>query len=783
MVQFGKQKIYSGIIHQVTQSVVESNISLKSILDVVDAEPLMDKVHLEWWNWLSKYYLCTLGEVMSAALPSIYKLQSETIIKKIEDNTEPESLKDDEYLVWEALSIQPTLKYKEVVQILSPSRASKALKGLQDKGIIQLEQEVELPTPPSNKAYIRFQPELNIMEFMQSAAFQSIEKKAPKQVNLIMAFLALENQAHEGWLPRELLIKKANSNSAALQSLIKKGVFELIFKEPHIQGINSNNKIDLSEVQTIALNQIHDGFLDKNVVLLHGITGSGKTEIYGQLIRDELEKGKDVLYMLPEISLTTQLITRLQHIIGAKVYVYHSRISERERSVIWKLLSLGPGEREPVVIIGARSGVFLPWRNLGLLVIDEEHDTSYKQNDPAPRYHARDAAVYLMHLLKVKTLLGSATPSLESYYNAKEGKFHLVELNQRYGNAQLPMIQLVDMKPYKSKEPVLFSHPLKDEIKLCLEEEKQVLVFKNRRGFAPMLTCQKCDWVPKCPRCDVSLTYHKGIDLIKCHYCGFSTRVPSTCEQCQSHELHFSGVGTERLEEDLSLMYAEANIRRMDLDSTRGKVALQNLIDDMSEGKVNILVGTQMVTKGFDFPGIRLVAVVDADSLLSFPDFRAHERAFSLLEQVRGRAGRRSEQGLMIVQTKNPGHKVFQMVLDNDYKAFYAMEIKDRQHFSFPPFHRLVYVYLKHQDLTLVKEAAAEFSRMMKGLLGNRVNGPFPPPVSRVNLQYIQQLMIKIEKEHNTIGLRNQILQLVYEFRQNRKFQRVNLVFDVDPGN
>ena len=722
LVPLGRNKTYVGVISDIHNKAPEG-YQTKDILQVLDVSPVLLDSQLKLWQWIADYYMSPLGEVYKAALPSGLKA---------EDGFRPKT----------ELYIRLTDKFKN-------------------------EQALHVA--------------LNMLQ------------RAGKQLTAFVDYLALSHwdtlsgqtcQESVVEITRDELINSSHASLQTLNALVKRGLLETYELEvgrlnhggdPHLENIKP-----LSSAQQDAYNQIQFSFLKKNVTLLHGVTSSGKTEIYIHLIRQALEQKKQVLYLLPEIALTVQIMQRLQHVFGNRLGIYHSKYSDAERVEIWqKQLSRHPYD----VILGARSAVLLPFQHLGLVIIDEEHETSYKQQDPAPRYHARSAAIVLAQMFGAKTLLGTATPSLESYHNAKTGKYGLVTLQERYKGIELPEIQIVDIQDLQRRKMMNgpFSPLLLAKTREALERGEQVILFQNRRGYAPMIECKQCGWVPHCQHCDVSLTFHRNFNQLTCHYCGFTYQVPTECPACGCKELRTKGYGTEKIEAEVQDIFPEARIARMDLDTTRSRQAYERIISDFSAGRTNILIGTQMVSKGLDFDKVSVVGILNADSMLNYPDFRAYEHAFMMMAQVSGRAGRKGKRGLVILQTKSPGLPILDQVVRNDYPAFYQSLIAERQQFHYPPYYRLVYVYLKHRQDALVESASIEMSSRLRQWFGARVLGPDKPAVAKVKSLSIRKLVLKCEFGLNMADVRKYLALAQQQMLQDKRYSTLQIYFDVDP--
>jgi len=800
-VEFGGAKRYAGLVNRLHHDTPSHKF--KSILSVIDEVPILNEKTLQFWQWLAEYYCCSLGEVMEAALPANLKLASERrlVLSPFYDGNFG-GLTDKEYLITEALSIQDTITIDDVRKILNQKTIYSVIKSLLDKKVIYLYEEMEEKYAPKKVACVRLAEPYRSDSKQLAGAFDLVAK-AQRQTEALMAFiqLAREQHAKDGGILRSEIYKKASVDSSVLNSIAKKGIFELFEREvSRIGGYEDevSEADELAAQQVSALSEIRTHFTggpngaSKNTVLLHGVTGSGKTRVYLELMQEALARGEQVLYLLPEVALTTQIISRLQKTLGDAVTVYHHRITNNERVEVWKKVgssSVDSVQSEaadlPTCIVGARSGLFLPYEKLGLIIVDEEHDTSYKQNDPAPRYHGRDAAIYLAHLHGAKVLLGTATPSLESYQNAKSGKYGLVEMKERFGGIQMPEIVVVDAKE-EQKQRKLQSHftsVLLEELKAALARGEQAILFQNRRGYAPTMRCNTCGWHSECIHCDVSLTYHKFRNNLQCHYCGYQQELAKTCPACGGHELNLQGFGTEKIEDELKIYLPDANIGRMDYDAVRTKDAHARIINDFEERRIDILVGTQMVTKGLDFENVSVVGVISADQLLQFPDFRSGERGFQLIVQVAGRAGRRDKRGKVIVQAMNPAHPVIKEVIDNDFQAFYEREIMERKAFEYPPFSRLIKITFKHKKPDVLNRGAKIFTQVMKAKLGKRLLGPTVPPVGRVREYYLLDILIKMERNP---ALWKQTKNLIWEatrvMQQEEGFSTVRVNVDVDPG-
>jgi len=785
VVKFGRSKHYTAIIHEI-HSTPPKEYQAKGIDFVLDDYPIVNEIQLKLWDWMADYYMCAPGDVMNAALPSGFKLVNETkVLLNSDENIDLSTLDDKEYLIAEALQIQPILSLDDISNILGIKNIHKIIKSLYEKSVIVLEEEIKEKYKPKVRTFVAFDKENYPNKESLNNAFDVL-KSAPKQQDLLLQLIGDKGVDFKNFkIKRSQLTKKYNTTSAVVNSMGKKGVFE-IFVDGEGRLSNYQGEIKalpkLSKEQDLAYKEIKSAYEKQDVVLFHGITGSGKTEVYIQLIQEAIDEGRQVCYLLPEIALTTQIITRLQKVFGDAVGVYHSKFNLNERVEIWNEL-LKPNSKFKVVL-GARSCMFLPFSNLGLVIVDEEHENTFKQFDPAPRYHGRDMAILLAKMHKAKVLLGSATPSVESYFNAKSGKYGLVELNTRYGGIQLPEIQCGDLKEEKKKKKMvsLFTEILKNNIDEALERGEQIILFQNRRGFAPMLECFTCGHIQQCKRCDVSLTYHKYSNLLRCHYCGYIEKVEVTCTACGSVETDMRGFGTEKIEEEVKKVFPSAKVSRMDLDTTRGKHAYQNLITQFEDKEVDILVGTQMVTKGLDFDNVSLVGVLNADQMLYYPDFRAFERAYQLMAQVSGRAGRKVKRGKVIIQSHNPHHTTIRDVMDNDYLNMFNTEILNRRNFGYPPFFRLISLTFRFRDRTVLDACCDGFAINLRREIGEeRILGPEYPGIARINNLYNKKILIKVEKEISIKNIKKVIQNWMNIYKKDASFKYVRVIVDVDP--
>lgn len=786
VVQFGKKKVYTALIHSVSE--IAPAVETKYILGVLDMYPVVNDIQFRLWEWIASYYCCTVGEVMNAALPAALKLASESkirIIPGVEISTK--LLSEKEYNLLTALKENGALTITDASRFADLVKIIPLIHNLIGKGYIITEEEIRERFTPKMLSYIKL-TDIYLKEDQLKQLYDKLERKAPKQLDILIEYIQLSkimsDQPVE--VSRKELFSRIENAPAIFKTLEKKGIFEEYDKEisrlTYRQATHKIESIVLTEEQVHSMAEISDSFVTKNVTLLHGVTSSGKTEIYIKLIRQMLDEGKQVLYLLPEIALTSQIVNRLQKYFGNEVGVYHSKYNENERVEIWQHVA-GSGINSFNLLLGARSALFLPFNNLGLIIIDEEHDSSYKQYDPAPRYNARDTAIFLASLHGAKVLLGSATPAIESFYNASLGKYGLSTLSGRYGGLLLPEIKLVNLKSeYRNKKmQSIFSSVLINEVEKVLAAKEQVILFQNRRGFSLHLDCDNCNWIPHCVQCDVSLVYHKKQNQLRCHYCGYTTRIPEKCPDCGHTHLVMKGFGTEKIEEELSLIIPQARIARMDLDSTRSRFAHQKLITAFEERKIDILVGTQMVTKGLDFDHVSLVGILNADSLLSYPDFRAFERGFQLMAQVSGRAGRKHKQGKVLIQAYSPSHPILDMVFQHNYKAMYHSQIIERERFNYPPFCRIVQLTLRHVNADLINKAADELAKKLRKLFGNRVLGPEYPLVSRIRNQYLKNILLKFEKGISLPDAKAEIKDAIVKLNSNADYKAIRVVIDVDP--
>lgn len=787
VVPFGKgNKLYTAIVKKIHQ-IEPTEYLAKEINSILDNAPIVNTYQFQLWEWISDYYIANLGDVFNAALPNAFKINIETkIYKNLNYEGDPiNDLSDTEYLIYEALEVRNTLEMNEISEILSGISIHKTIKSLIEKQAVVLGEELKEKYKPKLIPFVRLSSYANEEQNLK-IIFDNLSKK-PKQTEILLSFLKLNNRYHSPTLEvnKIELQKTTNATSVAINQMVESGIFELYEKEDSrlkYEFQQSNGEVTLNEHQQQAYKQIKDSFIEKDVTLLFGITGSGKTEIYIKLIKDAISDGKQVLYLLPEIALTTQLIVRLQKVFGNRIGVYHSKFNENERAEVWNEVLKNNNEKFQI-IMGARSALFLPFSNLGLIIVDEEHETSYKQFDPAPRYQARDTSIVLAKLHNAKILLGSATPSVESYYNALQKKYGYVELNNRYGGMLLPQVFCSDVKEATRKKQMKshFTPEMIQHIDEAIKNKEQIILFQNRRGYAPFMVCEDCGQVPNCKHCDVSLTYHKASNQLKCHYCGSSKKMVNSCPACGSNRIVLKGFGTEQIEEELEIYFPSIRIARMDADTTRNKNAYRQIINTFEDRNIDVLVGTQMVTKGLDFDNVALVGILNADSMLHFPDFRAFERAFQLMCQVSGRAGRRNKRGKVLIQTYEPFHTVIQQVIKNDYKGMYEYEILQRRNFNYPPFVRIILFTLKHVSVDQLNQGADEFANELKSSFGNRVLGPEFPIISRIKNQYQKNILLKVERTFSVEATRSLILAVKNKFEVSSKYKSVKIQIDVDP--
>ena len=779
-VPFGKSKIYTALVIE-THENKPALYDAKEIHQILDEKPIVTEIQIAHWRWIASYYMCAIGDVYRGAMPSALLLESETIISQKQDGFVDESLlSDEEYLIYEALQQQSSLKVQDIMHILNKKNIFPVIQKLVDKNILVLQEEVQETYAPKLVRYVKLHSKYESNEGLNELL--EILKNANKQKAIVLSYFQLSASKKKP-ISVKKLIEAANSTSTIVKALIEKEIFEEYYIQVdrvNFSGKTKEEQLQLSEAQQTAFDEIKNSFIQKEVCLLHGVTSSGKTEIYIKLIEEYIKKEKQVLYLLPEIALTTQLVARLRDYFGNKVAVYHSKYSNNERVEVWQQVL----ERSPKaqIVIGARSALFLPFSNLGLVIVDEEHEQTFKQVDPAPRYHARDASIVLANSHKAKVLLGSATPSIETYYNAQSGKYGLVEIFKRYGNVRMPEIELVDLKDkyFRKKMSGHFSDTLIENITTALSLGEQVILFQNRRGFSPIIECLTCGHVPQCPQCDVSLTYHKHKNQLRCHYCGYSMAKPTNCHICSSVDLTTKGFGTEQIQQELVELFPNTKIGRMDQDTTRGKFGFEKIIDSFKNREMDVLVGTQMLAKGLDFDNVSLVGIMNADNMLYHPDFRAFERSYQMMTQVSGRSGRSEKQGKVIIQTYNPDHNTIQQVVNSDYAGMYKEQLYDRQIYHYPPYYKLVKLTLKHRDFDKLKEGSMWLYQVMKQSFTIPVLGPEEPPISRIRNEYIRTIMVKIPTNQSLQGTQKTIQKILNSFEAIAQYRAIKVAVNVD---
>ena len=788
VVPFGRNKLNTGIITRIHEEIPEAYQS-KYIEFLLDERPIITPKQYTFWKWISNYYMAPIGDVMNAALPSNFKLASETQVALHPDYTiNPKFLTDREHDIIIALEIREKMDLKEIAELVGIKTIQPIIKALIEKKAVISIEELNDKFVPKTAMFVRlseyYRQENNISNYIQD--IEHAKGKA-KQLEAILSILHNGNLNDGSMTPilRKKLVDEGVSQSS-LNTLEQNGVvlqerYEISRFQTQLEEGDAFKP--LSESQQVALNEINEGFEDNKVVLLHGVTGSGKTEVYVQLIQEQLDLGKQILFLLPEIALTTQLIQRLSAYFGDQIGVYHSKFNQNERVEIWNhVLNNDPNRYR--IVLGARSSIFLPFQDLGLIVVDEEHESSFKQYDPSPRYNARDCSIVLGSLHKANVLLGSATPALESYYNAKTGKYKLVELMDRFGSVQLPEVQCADLRKERKQKSMQsdFSSFLIDHIREALALGEQVILFQNRRGYTPLWMCEICNWTPTCKQCDVSLTYHKLSNQLKCHYCGYSTPPVGSCSSCGSNRIKMLGFGTEKIEDELGIIFPDKVIKRLDLDTTRSKNAYATILNDFDGGGIDILIGTQMVSKGLDFENVNLVGILDADMLLNRSDFRAFERSFQLMTQVAGRAGRRKKRGKVIIQTGDTDHWVIQKVIGHDFIGFYESEIMERNNYFYPPYFKIIEITVKHKDENKLNLAAIDLANSMKSLFKERVLGPEFPVVRRVKNLYLKRITLKIERGANDKKVKVRLQEMIDKFYASPSNKSVRVIVDVDPS-
>ncbi|MFT6699516.1 MAG: primosomal protein N' (replication factor Y) [Porticoccaceae bacterium] len=776
-VSFGKTKMYTGLVYNIHQT-APNLYEAKEINQILDEKPLVNELQLKHWQWISSYYMCSLGDVYRASLPSAFLLESETVISRNDAFIEDSILADDEFLIFEALQHQSQLTIHQVADILGKKKVMPIVNQLIKKSAISIKEEIYEQYKPKLVKYVRLHSDYNSDDSLEKLLEEL--SRAKKQREAVLGFFQLSSTKKP--IKAKDLEEKVAVSSTILKSLVAKGIFEFYhIQTDRIQYKGDTNDLKvLNEFQEKALSEIKETFKKKDVTLLHGITSSGKTEVYTKLIQEVLDEGKQVLFLLPEIALTTQIITRLQFYFGEQISVFHSKYSMNERVEVWN--NVLENKTKARIILGARSSIFLPFSNLGLIVVDEEHETSYKQFEPSPRYNARDAAIVLAKIHQAKILLGSATPSLETYFNAQQNKYGFVEINRRHGNVQLPKIELINVKEKQRKKEMTghFSDRLLKLIQEALDQKEQIILFQNRRGFSPVVECKTCGVSPQCPNCDVSLTFHKFKHELRCHYCNYQRAMPNSCGACGSNTLDNKGFGTEQIELELKELFPDFKIGRMDLDTTRGKHGYQKIIGAFEAREIDVLVGTQMLSKGLDFDNVSLVGVLNADTMLNFPDFRAHERAYQMMVQVSGRAGRSKKQGNVAIQTYNPFHQILQQVSVTNYAEMYKEQLQERWQYKYPPYYRLIKITLKHKDYSKVDNGVNWLFKALYNSFGEYVLGPTAPAVSRIRNQYIKNIVIKIPPKQNLANTKNHLSKIKNTFEAVKDFRPIRFIIDVD---
>jgi len=783
VVSFGKRKLYAALVYRV-HSIKPEGYQIKEIIQVIDASPLVLPEQLKLWEWIAEYYMCSLGEVMKAALPSGLKMESDTYVAS--SDVEKINLSDEELTITHLLGQKRKLTIQQLAEKSGLKHPMSIIKSMLERKLLFISEELEADYQPKIENYLTLSPEYHdekkLCELIDSL------KRAPAQQRLILAIASQANKPNElstARVLRKALLTKVDVSGSALKTLLDKGI--VIQEEVTTSRLDEGNGNDtsrkpmqLESFQSNALAEIKNNLSINDVVLLYGVTSSGKTEIYIHLIDEMVKNGKQVLYLLPEIALTTQIINRLRKVFGSKVGIYHSKFSDAERVEVYlKMVSEDPYD----IILGVRSSIFLPFEHLGLIIVDEEHENTFKQFNPAPRYHARDTAIVLAKQVGAKVILGTATPTVETFFNAKNGKYGLVQLKERYSGLELPETKVIDTRVARKRKQMksYFSDTLLSAIETALAQKEQVILFQNRRGYAPFIECADCGWVPHCEHCDVTLTYHKYTNQLTCHYCGYAIEQPSSCLACGSTNLQPKGFGTEKVEDDLALFFPEAVIERIDLDSTRSRSAYERIISGFEQGKIDILVGTQMITKGLDFDRVSLVGILNADNMLNFPDFRAFERSFQLLTQVSGRAGRKGKRGLVIIQTAQPDHPVIKSVVDNNFVSFWEWQLTERNRYRYPPFYRLIRITLRHKDKELLGNAAESLAKTLKHSLGENVLGPEPPIIPRIQGLHITEILVKIKRDRTIPRIKDFIGHSILMLRQNKRTTPILVSVDVDP--
>lgn len=791
VVPLGRRKRYTGIVTRLHDEAPAEGVELKYVEEVVDEAPLLLPAQLQFWEWLANYYICTKGEVLKAALPSGLKLESEMRLIRAESPADVNEMTPLQQAIYHLLDAEKPSTLEDITSKLKRTSIINTVRQMIENGWVEVRETMRESFRARTETYVRL-PESVVLEDKIDALFDGL-RKGGKPYALLLAYtdlarsaaaLRLRNPKLLAEVSRSQLLQRVEGGDAALRALIEKGYLESYSVEvgrlKTCAATETLGMRPLNDHQQRALEQIKTSFEQHDITLLHGVTSSGKTEVYMKLIEDTLAQGKQVLYMLPEIALTTQITTRLGRVFGDKMGVYHSKFPDAERVELWKRQLT---DKAFPLILGVRSSLFLPFQNLGLIIVDEEHETSYKQQDPAPRYHARDAALVLAKQLGAKVLLGTATPSLESFYKARQKRYGFVEMRERFGGVELPEIIVEDVKELKRKKMMKtpFSPRLKEEIQAALERKEQAILFLNRRGYSPVLDCHHCGWTPKCTQCDVSLTFHQREQRLVCHYCGKSYDVPRTCPNCHEADLRDIGYGTEKIQAAIEAVFPTARTARMDLDTTRSRAAYEQIIRKFQQGETDILIGTQMLTKGLDFDRVSVVGIINADQLTNMPDFRAHERAFQMLSQVAGRAGRRGKQGKVVMQTRQVEHSLTQQVVTNDYFGMYAEQMQERQLFRYPPFYRVIHIFLKHRDDRTVEAASAYLASLLRPHFPTDLLGPERPLVAKVQMQYIRKFMLKVAPNLQPASIRATLRAARNVVAEHPEFKGLTIYYDVDP--
>jgi primosomal protein N' (replication factor Y) len=785
LVQFGTKKIYTAIVFKVHNNKPQE-YETKPVLDILDNQPVVNKYQIRLWEWAADYYMCSIGDFYKASVPAGLRLESETKVIVSDNINADVKLNSKEQLIVDTLNREAILTINEIAKNCDLKNPVSILKKLQNKGVIIIQEHLKTGYKAKTIKKIHLAKRIDTKEKIHKSA--ELLKKAPKQQKLFLKFIdyfGIDDALKQKQISKQKLLEISGASPAILKSLTIKNILKEVEVDISRLSENSTNitgKKKLNKNQQKALTEIKNNFKQKDTVLLHGVTSSGKTEIYIHLIEDALKNNKQVLYLLPEIALTSQIILRLKAVFGKKVGVYHSKFSDAERVEIWNNL-IDNTEESYQIILGVRSSIFLPFNNLGLIIVDEEHENTYKQFDPSPRYNARDLAVVSAVIHKAKVLLGTATPAIESYYNAKTGRYGLVELFQRHKNIKLPKIMIADLKKAHNKKQMLshFTPMLIDNIEEALNNNEQVILFQNRRGFSPFLECSSCGWVPKCKWCDVSLTYHKKINKLICHYCGYSIDNIYRCSVCNQPSMETKGFGTEKIEDEIAIIFPDAKIARLDIDTSRGKYGHEVIINDFQEQNIDILIGTQMVSKGLDFDHVSVVGILSADSMLRFPDFRAYERSYQLMAQVSGRAGRKNKQGKVIIQTFDTENIIINQVINNNYELMFNHQLNERRQFFYPPFSRLIKVTIKHRDKNILKKVSYELAELLKTIPDCKILGPTTPPIIRIQNYFIKNIMIKIKKTNHTAKTKNRIEQTIESINSKKGYKATIIIIDVDP--